>query len=143
MLQGVALAKAQSGWGRDIRGVLSGGGFGQERTSLLLASTIGEHDRTQDTGLTSRFLSPTGWSRDCLRQLDLREQLRKDGAILIGFADDPGPVRLFGRAADKGYRMLDPDPDNSWTMYRVRIPVTLTRARPQDELEEMLDQKLE
>ena len=56
--------------------------------------------------------------------------------MLIGFADDPGPVRLFRRTGDRPYRMLEPDPDRSWTMYRIRIPVTLHEVEPEEEAEE-------
>ena len=38
--------------------------------------------------------------------------------------------------------MLKPDADNSGTMFRIRLPVTLVRSKPQDELEEMLDEKI-
>ena len=67
------------------------------------------------------------------------EQLRRESVILIGFAEDPGPARLFRRTGDRPYAVLKPDPDRSWTMYRVRIPVTLIRGlSPEDEDEEEL-----
>ena len=94
--------------------------LGGERTALLLLSTVGEYE--PGTG-TSGFGNWT-WSRDRLRRLDLREQLTTDSVILIGFAEDPGPVRLFRNTGDRPWRMLEPDADKSWTMYRIRIPVT-------------------
>ncbi len=61
--------------------------------------------------------------------------------ILIGFADDPGPIRLFRRTGDGGYRVLNPDPDRSWTMYRIRIPVTVLEEPKKDEYEEEIDKR--
>ena len=53
---------------------------------------------------------------------------------MIGFADDPGPVRLFSRQGDRPYKICEPDPKRSWTMYRIRIPITvLGRPTPGDE----------
>ena len=150
VLQRSTLTKAQSEWGAAFRSVLSKVGYGsesrtrvalgQERNALLLASTLGEYDATQVAGLRTSFFGLAAWSRDRLRQLDLREQLRPGSVILIGFADDPGPVRLFRRVADRPYRMLKPDPDHSWTMYRIRIPVTLHEAPPVDEADDELDE---
>ena len=76
------------------------------------------------------------WSRDRLRQLDLREQLQAGRApldnrpgemgsiMLIGFAADPGPIRLFTRLGDRSYKPVQPEASASWTMYRIRIPIT-------------------
>jgi hypothetical protein len=129
------LAKAQIDWGRNFSTVLPGMPYGdetrnrivpgQERNALLLASTVGEYDPSQELGMRRAVLGADYWSRDRLRQLDLREQLRRDSMILIGFADDPGPARLFRRTGDRPYTMLKPDLGASWTMYRIRIPVTL------------------
>ena len=99
--------------------------LGEQEKALLLLSTIGEFDWTSMGKGLAKVLGATTWSRDRLRRLDLREQLRDDTLILIGFADDPGPVRLFGRTGDKPFRPIKPDRRNSWTMYRIRIPVTI------------------
>jgi len=137
------LADAQSRWGSEFRSMMSqfkyGWGseapltLGQEENALLLLSTIGDYDHERDAGMVAQVLGASTWSRDGLRHLDLREQLRRDAVMLIGFADDPGPVRLFRRAGDGPYRMLEPDPDRSWTMYRIRIPVTLHEVEAEDE----------
>ena len=129
------LAHAQSRWGAEFRNMMSSIGYrfgserglalGQEKNALLLLSTVGEHDPGQDAGMAQALLGARTWSRDRLRQLDLRTQLRRDSVILIGFASDPGPVRLFRRTGERPYRILEPDPDKSWTMYRIRIPVKL------------------
>lgn len=132
------LANAQTQWGSEFRSVFSGLGsgwgadrgpaLGQEKNALLLLTTVGEHDPKQDVGMTRAVFGPQTWSRDRLRRIDLADQLMRDSVILVGFAADPGPVRLFRRAGDASYRRLEPDPEHSWTMYRIRIPVTLRRT---------------
>ncbi len=139
------LADAQSRWGSEFsrlpRFGLGGGTdarltLSQEENALLLLSTVGDYDYEHDTGMVAAVVGAKTWSRDGLRHLDLREQLRRDTVMLIGFADDPGPVRLFRRTGDRPYRVLEPDPDRSWTMYRIRIPVTLHKFEPEEEAEE-------
>lgn len=129
------LAEAQKQWGAEFSSLLRGFGYstsgdrsvvlGQEKNALLLASTVGEYDPRADAGIAQSFLGVRTWSRSRLRQLDMRSWLRRDTLVLIGFADDPGPVRLFRRTGDRKYTVLKPDPEHSWTMYRIRIPVTL------------------
>ncbi len=143
------LKEAQERWGAKFRSVFSGGGYtwgsggelvlGQEKNALLLLSTVGEHDPSAEAGL----FGVATWSRDRLRQLDMREHLRRDTMILIGFADDPGPIRLFRRTGDRDYQILNPDPDRSWTMYRIRIPVTVFEEPEKDEYEEEIDKRIQ
>jgi hypothetical protein len=116
-----------SGWGAD-----RGPALGQEKNALLLLSTVGEHDPRQDTSITRAVFGPRTWSRDRLRRIDLGEQLMRDSVILVGFAADPGPVRLFRRAGDASFRRLEPDARHSWTMYRIRIPVTLRKTAAEE-----------
>jgi hypothetical protein len=137
-LERSTLAKAQTAWGSAFRSVVANLGYGsgseaatavgQEQTALLLMSTVGDFDPAQDTNLAGHFLGYASWSRECLRQLDLREELARDSLVLIGFAADPGPVRLFRRTGDAAFRPLEPDVDASWTMYRIRIPTTVLRG---------------
>jgi hypothetical protein len=134
------LADAQSRWGSEFRSMFRYGWgpdapltLGQEENALLLLSTIGDYDHERDAGMVAAVVGASTWSRDGLRHLDLREQLRRDSVMLIGFADEPGPVRLFRRAGDRPYRMLEPDPDRSWTMYRIRIPVMLHEVEAEEE----------
>ncbi len=138
------LAEAQKAWGAEIRNVLSDAAFGsagrrtsalgEERNALLLLSTVNEYDASKEVSMTQFMTGATTWSRDRGRQLDLRERLPVGSAVLIGFAEDPGPVRLFRRAGDAPYHMLTPDPDHSWTMYRIHISVRLLdRDREEEE----------
>lgn len=93
-------------------------------TALLLLSTIGEYDPAEHPGLSGMFGAALRWSRDRLRQLDLRNDLQSDVVYLVGFARDPGPMRLFRRRnADDDYRPLEPEAAFSRSMYRIRIPV--------------------
>ena len=52
--------------------------------------------------------------------------------VLIGFASDPGPLRVFTRSHDDPFRVLHPEPEASWSMYRIRIPVTRLGGEPAD-----------
>ena len=148
------LAKAQTTWGSAFRSVVSNLGYGsgssigaavgQEQKALLLMSTIGEFDPTQDATMAGHLLGYASWSRECLRQLDLRQRLTRNSVILLGFTADPGPMRLFRRTCDSSYRPLNPDTDASWTMYRIRIPVTLVSGpgdggQEEDELEDLIE----
>ncbi|MEK7755938.1 MAG: hypothetical protein AAB385_01875, partial [Planctomycetota bacterium] len=141
------LAKLQEEWSTHFRGLLASIGYGsggedgfvmgQEQNALLLLSTIGEFDpKTISSRMGDLIGGIQTWSRDRLRQLDLREQLQAGraplderpaevgGMVLIGFAADPGPVRLFTRSGDRAYKPVQPEASASWTMYRIRIPIT-------------------
>ena len=141
------LAKLQEEWSAPFRGVLASMGYGsggddgfvmgQEQNALMLLSTIGEFDpKTISSRMGNLLGGIQTWSRDRLRQLDLREQLQAGRAplddrpveagslVLIGFAADPGPVRLFARSGDRAYKPVPPEASASWTMYRIRIPIT-------------------
>lgn len=141
------LAKLQEEWSAPLRGLLASIGYGsggedgfvmgQEQNALLLLSTIGEFDpKTISIRMSDLLGGIQTWSRDRLRQLDLREQLQAGRAplddrpgemgsiMLIGFAADPGPIRLFTRLGDRAYKPIQPEATASWTMYRIRIPIT-------------------
>lgn len=130
-----SLATAQSAWSQPFQSILSGQSFfsdnkigialGEEHKALLLISTLGEFDPEQHAGKMQRFMGISTWSHDRLRQLDMQREFRRDTVILIGFANDPGPMRLFRRSGDRPYRILKPDMRKSWSMVRIRIPVTL------------------
>ncbi len=125
------LPEEQKDWSRPfetaLRGLQTGRGskaslaFGEEQHALLLLSTLGDFTPLPGSG----WRGEVTWSRDRLRRLDLHERLDKDSVFLIGFADDPGPVRLFNRQGDRPYKICEPDPKRSWTMYRIRIPITV------------------
>ena len=117
--------------------------LGHEQKALLLLSTIGDYDASSSTSALSGFGHPTIWARDRLRHLDLRSQFQTDSVYVIGFADDPGPVRLFRRVG-KRYRPLKPDLAYSKSMYRIRIPARVSSrgdAGEPDELDELLESK--
>jgi hypothetical protein len=128
-------------WGSDFLGRFLGGAFsgsapgtdsviGREQEALLLLSTIGDIDPVLlNQGKYMQFNTRT-FARDRLRHLDLRERLVRDCVYLIGFADDPGPVRLAYRKTDSGsaFRVLQPQRGHRWTMYRVRIPASIVPA---------------
>lgn len=146
------LVDAQKAWGSEFRSALrslgSGWGsnatvaLGREKDALMLLSTVGEYDPTTDSWMAT-FIGTPSWSRDRARRLDLRDQLRRDSVILIGFADDPGPVRLFHRTGDRPYRVLKPEPKKSWTMYRIRIPVTLLKESKQQDAYEVDENRID
>ncbi len=141
------LAKLQEEWSMPFRGVLASMGYGsggddglvmgQEQNALLLLSTIGEFDpRTISSRMGDLIGGMQTWSRDRLRQLDLREHLQAGrpplddrpaeagSLVLVGFAADPGPIRLFARSGDRAYKPVAPEGSASWTMYRIRIPLS-------------------
>lgn len=155
VMQARTLARQQERWSAPFRSFVRKMGFGggsdvgyslgDEKNALLLFSTIGEYDPTRDAGMDTYLMGLATWSRDRMRQLDLRDHLRRDCVYLIGFADDPGPARLFVRQGNRGYRVLEPDPSNSRTMYRIRIPAVVEGSQrqegEQDELERMIDER--
>lgn len=133
-------------WRNSFHGLLSAYGLGgtdeqarvtpgKEQEALLLLSTIGEFDVLRASQGSKYDFRPRTFSRDRLRQLDLRERLRRDSVYLIGFAEGPGPVRLATRKGDREYRIVTPDPNHSWTMYRIRIPVSaiVQKTNPGDD----------
>lgn len=139
------LKDLQAQWGREFLRLIPGMrpefSLGQERNALLLASTIGDFEPTEEAGSMRGMFGLRSWSRDRLRSLDLRPHLlagkpplddlpgEPGQAVLIGFSNDPGPIRLFARSrgADK-FGVMEPEARNSWTMYRVRLPLVRTAA---------------
>lgn len=134
------LKELQTQWGREFLRLIPGMrpefSLGQERNALLLASTIGDFEPTEESSSMRGMFGLRTWSRDRLRGLDLRSHLlagkpqTNDApavtgqAVLIGFADDPGPVRLFTRTRGiEEFGVLEPEAGSSWTMYRVRLPL--------------------
>lgn len=152
-VQRVTLREDHGAWIKPFVGILSqlpgAGALGtaltvaQEQTALLLVSTIGEFDFRAHPAMNSGWAMNT-WSRDCLRRLDLRHSLvggrgasdahgaEPGNAILIGFADDPGPMRLFTRSGARAFAVQEPDAEKSWTMYRVHIPVDRVDSASQE-----------
>jgi hypothetical protein len=117
--------------------------LGQEKNALMLISTVREFDPAQHSGTMQAVFGPRTWSQDRMRQLDITDQLlagtpiqndvpgEPGMAVLIGFADDPGPLRLFTRTGDRDFRVLEPEANYSWSMWRIRIPIVrLDRIEP-------------
>jgi len=136
------LSTRQQEWARSftgLRGRLPAGleategiGLTSQRRALLLLSTLGEWN--QDRHMTQGMMGGGyAFTRDRLRFLDLREQLQRDSAVLIGFAADPGPVRLAVRRGDRSFRPVSPDRYASWTMYRFRFPLNVPGGTPPPE----------
>lgn len=142
------LANAQGAWSKlcgdmiDKIGIDSAGvesSLDQVQAALMLLSTIGEFDETRFSRMSGLF-GRSSWSRDRLRRLDLRRQLDTRSVILIGFTRDAaGPARLYIREGERNYRPLEPDPDASTAMYRVRIPATRIGPLPADDKDEETD----
>ena len=126
------LRTEQRVWSRSFPG-LSGYRFGtdsdpvyelgQEKDALLLMSTVGDFNPVANVTTMQTMFGPRTWSRDRLRQLDLREKLERDCVYVLGWADEPGPARLAVRTGSRGYRVLAPESDHALTMYRIRIPI--------------------
>ena len=139
LLRNSTLDKRQTDWGSTFRAYLEsvglGGGssagapLGAERKALLLLSTVGDFDPLRDTNMGAAIWGARTWSRDRLRRLDLRDQLQSDRVILIGFAEDPGPVQLSRRTGERPYRPLKAERGRSLTMYRIRLAVTSLGGR--------------
>ncbi|UCF34334.1 MAG: hypothetical protein JSV78_03335, partial [Phycisphaerales bacterium] len=125
IMQRCKLGNIQSqDWSKDFRGLLRGVVGEQEEKALMLLSTMGEYNCMANKSKMDLYPGEKTFSRDRLRQLDLHEQLQRDCVYFIGFADDPGPVRLqYRRHGRSDYRTLNPEEDQSKTMYRVRIPL--------------------
>lgn len=131
----LSLSDAHSAWSQPFRNILSKESFvsdvdiglalGGEHKALLLLSTLGEYDPALHRSALQWMGARQSWSRDRLRQFDMQRDLRRDTMILIGFADHPGPMKLFYRSGDRPYRPLEPDLRKSWSMYRIKLPVTI------------------
>ncbi|MFQ5463138.1 MAG: hypothetical protein ACE5E5_11005 [Phycisphaerae bacterium] len=136
----LTLARRQRSWSGSLRSIVESVGYGKRPESfasldetkyaLLLASTIGEYNASRDTTMATHLMGATTWSRDRMRQLDLRENLESDCVYLFGFARDPGPVQLFKSDLGRDYARVAPDGAFSQTMYRVRIGVTISGEKP-------------
>lgn len=88
------------------------------QSALLLLTTLREFDPTV---LQGPFSVGTDLLEDRCRHLDFSDVLTEHTALLIGFAEDPGPVTLCTRTGGGKYRPVTPS--RAWTMYRIVIPV--------------------
>lgn len=128
-----SLVELQPVWALPFRSVVSqigagitgdaGLALGTEENAILLMSTISEYDPFHGASSAEFAMGINTYSRDGLRWLDIDEQLRSDQIVLIGFADDPGPVRLCRREGNRPFARIEPRNGHSLTVYRIRIPV--------------------
>jgi hypothetical protein len=87
-------------------------------SALLLATAMAEHDPlTLQAGLATAGYD---FRIDPFRHVDCSTELEPGTALLVGFADDQGPVMLCTRTGNRGYDPLIAD--QARTMYRFRIP---------------------
>lgn len=113
-----------SSW-TDSTGILASmrtGLSGTER-GVLLASTRNYHLHNKDRNFDS---VGTPISTDGLPDLDVTHWLLQGQAVLVCWANDPGPARL-----QRNGRPLDSSGGESF--YRVRIPIDYTGSPPQGE----------
>ncbi len=123
------LGQNQVNWGKKFVTNNPFGGAGKEvadfnladyQDALLMMTMLSELD---PRNLPQSF-SPGGCdiSRRHCRQLDVSDMITKERFMLIGFADDQGPVTLCTRTGSAAYKPLLPDQPH--TMYRFVIPVS-------------------
>jgi hypothetical protein len=127
---GRILGEYHKEWARDFRNTLSAFGGGSEvvkvrleqyQDALLMLTTLAAHD---PMNLSDTALSRAGFdfSRHPCRQLDRCDELTTGRLMLIGFAEDQGPVTLCTRTGNRPFEPLRPE--QAYTMYRFSIPVT-------------------
>lgn len=91
------------------------------QSAILLLTTQSDLDpaifQTSFAGARPRL------TRARCRQFDLSNWLTRRTAILVGFADEPGPIRLAARTGSNSYDVLDPENGHAVTAYRFLIPL--------------------
>jgi hypothetical protein len=126
----LGLKEIQTRWAG--RFMLGGGGGGWQRTSqepkfemdkfptaLMLLTTMDEYDETAAARRQRLELARTHGLH-----LDRCHLLTEDTAMMVGFADTPGPVRLDVRpGGQEGARWRPIPPEFGHTMFRFFIPV--------------------
>ncbi|MBN1342729.1 MAG: hypothetical protein JXQ73_08625 [Phycisphaerae bacterium] len=119
--------------GRLLPGGWAGGGrsrdeekpkfeMGQFHSALMLLTTLDEYDETGD----NRGRGKIEVERSHGMHLDRCHLLTSDTAVIIGFADTPGPARLEVRPGgdeNTDWNPVEPDGRNSHTMFRFIVPV--------------------
>jgi hypothetical protein len=122
------LANNHKNWGRKfVRTGLMGGGSDEVQQfrledyqdALLMLTTLGELYPTVFSG--GMYSGGCDFSRRNCGHLDRSTELTTDHFLLIGFAEEQGPVTLCTRSGGGRFRPLLPD--EAHTMYRFWIPV--------------------
>ncbi|MHC4233670.1 MAG: hypothetical protein ACYSUQ_01000 [Planctomycetota bacterium] len=121
------LGEFQKNWGRNVGlGTPFGGGSEVVRNlpleryqdALLMLTARREHFPANAQGYLGGQHDFS--ARNC-SQLDLSDRLTTDYVLLIGFAEDQGPVMLCTRKGKRAFRPLEAD--RAFTVYRFMIPV--------------------
>jgi len=99
-------------------------------TTLMLLTTMDEYDETAAAQNLRLELN-----RSHGLHLDRCHLLTKDTAMMVGFADTPGPVRLEVRPGGQATARWRPiEPEFGHTMFRILIPVRSMVARQETPL---------
>ncbi|HUU83447.1 MAG TPA: hypothetical protein VM243_08090 [Phycisphaerae bacterium] len=117
-------------WANDFRDTLGAFGGGSEvvesvrleqyQDALLMLTTLSAYN-PMSLSSTVHAAGVDFW-RQPTRQLDRCDELTTDRIMLIGFAEDQGPVMLCTRTGSGSFDPLRAD--EAYTMYRFSIPVT-------------------
>ncbi len=130
--KGRSFQAAQGKWGQYHATAAENQFPGQEPPSLqfnlsafenaiLLETCLSEIDPTKFK--KSAYSGYPVFSRTRCRQLDMSHLLSSHAAILIGFSEEPGPIRLAARTGSSSYETITPK--KSWTVYRIVVPVNV------------------
>jgi hypothetical protein len=96
-------------------------GLSSYQDTTMLLTTVGLYEPQANAPSAWGITTETGISRARARQLDLTDWIDERHVLLVGFADDPGPVRLCYGSGDGKYEPILPA--QAWTVYRVLIPI--------------------
>ena len=117
-----SLARTHTSLAKDLAGVISLDFLADKpqlsdsdiRNALLMLSTFNEYDPVGTDERAPLFVRP-----NC-RHLDVSSLLTRQTAMLIGFSNTAGPVRLCVRSGQQPFRAVQPDA--AQTMYRILLP---------------------
>ena len=123
-----SLKRFQNSWGKSLGAAVSFGAVAPRdeydlaswQNAVLLLTVLSDYDPVS-FGLTTWGVM-TRFSRGRVRHLDMSDLLTARSAILVGFSEEPGPIRLGTRTGDGGYEAADPD--RALTAYRFVIPMS-------------------
>jgi hypothetical protein len=126
----LSLEQAQRGWSKDplsalMRSLSSSKapdfGLSSYQDTTMLLTTVGFFEPQVNQGNAWMGASEASISRARARQLDLSDWIDDRHVLLVGFADEPGPVRLCYGTGDGRYEPILPS--QAWTVYRVLLPI--------------------
>ncbi|NOX57243.1 MAG: hypothetical protein GXP29_00095 [Planctomycetes bacterium] len=126
-----SLKSTQTRWGRHLASAAERENFGREtvrerfdlnwyENAVLLSTVLA--DINPEAFRSSVMGGYPLFSRERTRQLDMSHLLTSRSAILVGFSDEVGPVRLSTRSgSNRPYETIMPK--KAWTVYRIVLPV--------------------